>query len=103
MDKRGKVVTGVEFCANDDYDCENEGCPYNDLYGKGCIGRMMLDAYELLKDPDLVKVVRCQDCRHWEPENAEEGDLSGHCRNNYAPCQNQQTYMNWFCWDGERK
>ena len=51
---------------------------------------------------DAVKVVRCSDCRYWEPENAEEGDSYGRCRNDYAPCQNQQTDMNWFCADGER-
>ena len=54
-------------------------------------------------DPDRVKVVRCRDCRYWEPENAEEGDTSGRCRNDYAPCQNQQTDMTWFCADGERE
>ena len=55
-----------------------------------------------LEDADWVKVVRCEDCRFWEPENAEEGDTSGRCRNNYAPCQNQQTDMTWFCADGEK-
>ena len=52
-------------------------------------------------EPDRVKVVRCMDCIFWEPENAEEGDSYGHCRNYYAPCQNQQTDINWFCADGE--
>lgn len=51
---------------------------------------------------ESVKVVRCGECLHWEPECVEEGDSSGHCRNNYAPCQNQQTDMNWFCAEGER-
>lgn len=60
------------------------------------------EAKKHLEDPDRVKVVRCSDCRFWEPENAEEGDSYGRCRNDYAPCQNQQTDMNWFCADGER-
>ena len=51
---------------------------------------------------DALKIVRCEDCRHWNPENAEEGDTSGHCRNNYCACQNQQTDMMWFCADGEK-
>ena len=51
---------------------------------------------------DRFGVVRCKDCIHFEPENAEEGDTSGRCRNNYAPCQNQQVDMMWFCADGER-
>lgn len=60
-----------------------------------------VNALEKLNDPDRVKVVRCSDCRFWHPNNAEEGDCSGRCRNNYAPCQNQQTDMTWFCADGE--
>lgn len=59
------------------------------------------DAKEKLMDGDTVSVTRCADCRFWEPENAEEGDSYGRCRNDYAPCQNQQTDMNWFCADGE--
>lgn len=52
---------------------------------------------------DAVPVVRCKDCVYFEPENAEEGDSYGRCRNNYAPCQNQQVEMMWFCADGERE
>lgn len=58
-------------------------------------------AREKLMDGGTVRVTRCADCRFWEPENAEEGDSYGRCRNDYAPCQNQQTDMNWFCADGE--
>ena len=61
-----------------------------------------MEALEKLNDPDRVKVVRCADCRYWEHDNAEEGDTYGRCRNNYGPCQNQQTDMTWFCADGER-
>jgi hypothetical protein len=61
---------------------------------------ILQDAVNQLSDPDRVKVVRCRDCRFWAPENAEEGDSYGRCRNDYAPCQNQQTDMNWFCADG---
>ena len=63
---------------------------------------ILQDAVNQLSDPDLMKVVRCRDCRFWKPENAEEGDSYGRCRNNYAPCQNQQTDMTWFCAEGER-
>ena len=55
-----------------------------------------------MPDQDSVKVVRCADCVYWQPNNAEEGDTSGRCRNDYAPCKNQQTDMTWFCADGER-
>lgn len=50
-----------------------------------------------------VPVTRCYECQHWEPECVEEDDSCGHCRNRYCPCQNQQTDMNWFCADGERR
>lgn len=65
-------------------------------------GKSVLEWAKIGMDSDRVKVVRCSDCRFWEPENAEEGDSYGRCRNDYAPCQNQQTDMNWFCADGER-
>ena len=63
------------------------------------------DAIELLKNANRVKVVRCSDCRFWEPPTdieADDGCTAGHCRNNYGPCQNQQTDMTWFCADCER-
>lgn len=61
------------------------------------------DAMNKLMDADRLKVTRCADCVYWEAENAEEGDSYGRCRNDYAPCQNQQTDMTWFCADGERR
>ena len=65
-------------------------------------GKSVLEWAKIGMDSDRVKVVRCRNCRFWDPENAEEGDSYGRCRNDYAPCQNQQTDMNWFCADGER-
>lgn len=67
---------------------------------------MAIKAIEKAKDPDRVRVVRCSDCRYWEPPTdieADDGSTAGHCRNDYAPCQNQQTDMDWFCADGERE
>lgn len=60
--------------------------------------RAALDGLDVV---DAVCVVRCADCRYWEPENTEEGDTYGRCRNHYGACENQQTEMNWFCADGE--
>lgn len=57
---------------------------------------------KVLQNPDLAYIIRCGDCFYWEPETVEEGDSCGHCRNQYAPCENQQTDMNWFCGSGER-
>ncbi len=64
--------------------------------------RLTSMAVAKLKNPDLALIIRCGDCFYWEPECAEEGDSCGHCRNQYAPCNNQQTDMNWFCGSGER-
>ena len=60
------------------------------------------DILNMLKDPDRIKVTRCKDCRYFEPSNAEEGDNSGYCRNDYAPCQNQTVDAWWFCGSAER-
>lgn len=61
---------------------------------------MAIETLEKLKDPDRVKVVRCENCRFWHPNNAEEGDCSGVCHNIYSP--GYTTDMTWFCADGER-
>lgn len=63
---------------------------------------MLEEQEKRLKDPDRIKVTRCKDCRFFEPCNAEEGDNSGHCRNDYAPCQNQTVDAWWFCGSAER-
>ena len=49
-----------------------------------------------------VPVTRCYECQHWEPENAEEGDHSGHCRKRYGMSEGNVTDSTWFCSDGER-
>ena len=61
------------------------------------------DALELLKDGKRVmKVVRCAYCRYWEPENAEGGVYSGHCKRSFGICYSQLTDASWFCADGEK-
>lgn len=65
-----------------------------------------IKAMEKAKDPDMVKVVRCRDCVEWEaPTKAEqsEGETFGRCRCRFGTCYGQQTDMNWFCADGERR
>ena len=77
-------------------------CPCDFYYGNGCVWNIATEAIAMLKDPDRIKAVRCKDCRYFEPCNAEEGDCSGHCRNYYAPCQNQTVDAWWFCGSAER-
>ena len=60
-------------------------------------------AREKLMDGNYVRVTRCADCRYWEPENAEEGDYSGHCKRSFGVCYGQVTDASWFCEDGERE
>ena len=54
------------------------------------------------KNRDRIAVIRCADCMHWEPCNAEEGDFSGHCRKN-AECHGALTDATFFCGSAERQ
>lgn len=100
MPDREKVIQWLEACS---VGCE-EGCPYeyDGLVHKiECKADLMRDALELLKeheDPDRLKVVRCEDCAYWEPDGT---DGEGHCRDEYGPCNGEQTSMTFFCADGE--
>ena len=103
MTEREKVIYSIERCIchvpDACRDCAYDaGHPYNE-----CVEMMLRDALELLKDGDRVKVVRCADCRYWEPENAEEGDYSGHCKRSFGIFYGQITDASWFCADGERE
>lgn len=46
-----------------------------------------------------VRVVRCQDCRHW-PERAQGVPREDDMR---LPCDELEVDPDWFCWAGERK
>lgn len=55
---------------------------------------------EKIKEPfrNLVFVVRCKDCIHWDKGHTEE------CDNSESVCfHNGCCKPNWFCADGERK
>lgn len=47
--------------------------------------------------------IRCYECAWFEPENAEEGCTSGHCRKRYAPCENELVDMTFYCGYAEAK
>lgn len=79
-------------------DCDARSCQYEDRFSRMDVCGMIDEAPTI----DATRITYCKDCIHFEPENAEEGDSYGRCRNNYAPCQNQQVEMMWFCADGER-
>lgn len=87
-----------------DSTCPDSNCRFRNRFGYCTVTTCIAipTKVAIRENPDLVRVVRCRDCRFWEPENAEEGDSYGRCRNDYAPCQNQQTDMDWFCADGKR-
>ena len=108
---RDEVIKGLEchkramYGEIDEHGIACNSCPYKDMEStchSRTEGRLINDALALLNDGDMVRVVRCAECEHWEPNNAEEGDYSGRCRNNWGPCQNQQTDGTWFCEDGVR-
>lgn len=47
---------------------------------------------------DMVEVVRCKDCKHWDKDHTEE------CDNIDSVCfHNGWCKPDWFCADGERK
>ena len=72
----------------------------------GLMATGLKNAVEKLKQYDSIQVVRCGHCQYWEPPSkaeVEDGSTIGHCRNNYAPCQNQQTDIDWFCASAERE
>ncbi len=86
MTKLEKVISGLWHCERNS--CNN--CPYagRDEDGrspyKTCKQLEMIgDALAMLKDPDRLKVVRCQNCKH-----------HGSCGYEDIP--------GWFCADGER-
>ena len=101
MTDREKVIKGLEYHLKEltvGKTCFE--CPY---WGDNpCEINLIANAIALLKDSERIKVVRCKDCRFFEPSNAEEGDNSGYCRNDYAPCQNQTVDAWWFCGSAER-
>jgi hypothetical protein len=83
------------------------GCAKNAAKGSSAeVHFMMLKnaakiARKKLMDGDTVRVTRCAYCRYWVPENAEDGDCSGHCKRSFGICYGQLTDASWFCADGE--
>ena len=99
-----KVIKGLECCLNTGgfEECK-ENCPYfsKKLGLSVCSENMRRDALSLLKDPNRVKVVRCGNCRYWEPpakEEVEDGCTYGRCRSTGAGAD-----VNDFCSSGERE
>lgn len=91
-----------------DSTCPDSNCRFRNRFGYCTVTTCVFvpTKVAIREDPDLVRVVRCSDCRYWEPPTdieADDGSTAGHCRNDYAPCQNQKTVMTWFCADGERR
>ena len=67
------------------------------------------DVREILEKEDIIKVVRCKECRH-RPYKDEDGDVwPASWDDETCPCTCEDTYYNWmpeddfFCKRGERK
>lgn len=58
----------------------------------------VMDEISNAKMIDAVPIVRCGECVHFQPNNAEEGDRSGVCQKIGLLCD-----ITWFCADGERE
>ncbi len=114
-----KVLDGLEACASGQR-CF-KACPYNDHIDMGigkCTTDLAKDALALLreqnskiielkkererlKEQDRVKVVRCGDCRYWEPpskDGVEDGCPYGRCHH-----KRTRADVDEFCSSGERK
>lgn len=112
MTDREKVIKGLECCVLRDPDDKRrcDDCPYRHPDGvitnSPCVNGLMGNALSLLKEyvygTRYVPVVRCYECQHWEPENAEEFATCGHCRKQYGMSEGNVTDGTWFCSDGER-
>ena len=107
MTKVEKTVKGLRFCIANGA-CNKSECPYlEECYNVKAdstpVVPVMRDALMLLDDGDRLKVVRCHDCIHWKPSNAEEGDSSGKCRRYFGMCENATTDAMCFCSEGERE
>lgn len=108
-----KVSNGLEKCKKTL--CEK--CPYNYTVNDGkddiCgMDDMLNDALELLKEikkpkflvhedgtiETLPQIVRCKDCKHYQPWTGRSGTI-------YQQCVLHDEYpeADWFCADGERK
>lgn len=62
---------------------------------EGSYGYMFDAIADMVKDSDLVEVVRCKDCINWFQEREDESGWCG-MNDDYTP-------PGWFCADGERK
>ena len=49
------------------------------------------------------ELIRCANCEWFEPNNAEEGDLSGDCENQNSPCWTQPVDAVFYCGCGEKR
>lgn len=72
---------------------ETEKVPYDSMPPLIRGSFLTKEQVEKLKEPfkDVVSVTRCNDCKHWEPE---EG---------YCPYNHIYTVQDWFCADGIAK
>ena len=54
---------------------------------------------------DVVKVVRCKDCRYGEPEENTNHEVMVMCQNKQNPVGYDDLLMapDWYCADGERR
>ena len=90
--------------------CEN--CGWSEIVGSPIICNIMCNYNGYLtwydecceawkpkeKETNMVEVVRCKDCIHWDKGHTEE------CENSDSICfHNGWCKPDWFCADGERR
>lgn len=92
MTDRENVINDLQDAVNDDWMWQHA-----DFYA-----RTMEKAIQLLKEQDdkdinvPIKIIRCKDCKHHDPED-------GRCDSGHGITWNLPRPDDWFCADGIRK
>lgn len=120
MSDREKVIKGLDVCVNrapGEYTCNK--CPY-ETDGNDCEINLTKDAIFLLKEQENAysklskeylslanraahrpNIVRCKDCRYYEPTPAKDEPDRGWCNGRCSDLP--AVHGDWFCGDGKRK
>ena len=94
---RDEVIKALENCMTRDNATACEDCEYKEHCASDWSEtsvKLVKDALALLKDGDMVRVVRCKSCRHYNTEC---------CADGFGWCHRRDfgTTDEWYCADGE--
>lgn len=76
--------------------CKAEGKDYNGCLCRACWVNDMIDEVDCFQPADVAPVVRCKDCKHFDPENH-------HCDHHMGTAAPLRRKPDDFCSYGERR